>query len=104
MLVAMEIRVVGVLSHGEAAQRILQLAIHMGVVGLKGNSVGVRHAFRIRVEPGDDLVVCVPPLEAEAFLHFNLNARFTYWWAFWNSCAAWATPAILPPKPRKPGA
>ena len=49
MLVAMEIRIVGVLSHGEAAQRILQLAIHMGVVGLKGDSVGVRHALGIAV-------------------------------------------------------
>ena len=71
MLVAMEIRVVGVLSHGEAAQRILQLAIEMGVVGLKGNSVGVWYAFGVTVSPGDYLVIRVLPLEAEAFLHFH---------------------------------
>ena len=46
VLVTMEMGIVGVLSHGEAAQRILQLAIEMGVVGLKGNSVGVWHAFQ----------------------------------------------------------
>jgi hypothetical protein len=70
----MPVGVEGVLAFRVRAQAVLQLAVNVAIVGVVGGPAWVCDALRVRVQPLNDLIVCVALLEAEAFFHFHLNA------------------------------
>jgi hypothetical protein len=73
-VVTVPVGIEGVLALRVGAQAVLQLAVHMAVVGVIGYTAGIGYTLGVRVEPLHYFIIRVASLKTEAFLHFHLNA------------------------------